>query len=201
MAGGKTFRGYKDKAGGFVNGNFYNMSGTLTLSSKVMPTMTNHNSNTPRYSSEYSYYSWDTYTGAADVTIGGASLGYAFFFESGGQVTLSMVNANTSGGPSDFIRVFNSDLKVNLEGDNYVFCPGENYCIYNGDHNVILGTTSTTPLKLVLRSKSKDNNQKGFNTATRVVAATGCTVTPPADDACVDNGDGTYTWTWTVVKN
>ena len=201
-AGGKTFRGYKDKTGsGFVNGNFYNMSGTLTLSSKVMPTMTNHNSNTPRYSSEYSYYYWDTYTGAADVTIGGASLGYGFDFESGGQVTLSMVNANTSGGPSNFIRVFSSDLEVNLEGDNYLICPGDGYCIYNGDNNVILGTTSTTPLKLVLRSTGNGNAHKGFHTAARVVAATGCTVTPPADDAYMDNGDGTYTWTWTVKKD
>lgn len=201
-AGGKTFRGYKDKTGsGFVNGNFYNMSGTLTLSSKVMPTMTNHNSNEPRYSTEYSYYYWDTYTGAADVTIGGASLGYGFDFGSGGQVTLSMVNANTSGGPSNFIRVFSSDLEVNLEGDNYLICPGDGYCIYNGDYNVILGTTSTTPTTLVLRSTGNGNAHKGFHTATRVVAATGCTVTPPADDAYMDNGDGTYTWTWTVKKD
>lgn len=203
-AGGKTFRGYKDKAGsGFVNGNFYNMSGTLTLSSKVMPTMTNHNSNTPSYSSEYSRYEWDKDAGAADVTIGGASLGYCFTFNDGGKVTLSMVNAQTpaSGDPSTFIQIFFKDLEVNLEGDNYVFCPGWNYCIYNGEHNVILGTTSTTPLKLVLRSKGNSNNGKGFNTATRVVAATGCTVTPPADDAYTDNGDGTYTWTWTVKKD
>ena len=201
-AGGKTFRGYKDKAGGFVNGNFYNMSGTLTLSSKVMPTMTNHNSNTPSYTT-YSYYEWAKDAGAADVTIGGASLGYGFTFNDGGKVTLSMVNAQTpaSGDPSTFIRIFYKDLEVNLEGDNYVFCPGVGYCIYNGDNNVILGTTSTTPLKLVLRSKGNSNSGKGFHTATRVVAATGCTVTPPADDAYVDNGDGTYTWTWTVVKN
>lgn len=197
-AGGKTYRSYKDKAGGFVNGKYYYLSETLAMSSKVLPTITNHNSNTPSYSSKYSYY---TYTGAADVTIGGASLGYGFDFESGGQVTLSMVNANTSGGPSNFIRVFNSDLKVNLDGDNYVFCPGDGYCIYNGEHNVILGTTSTTPLKLVLRSTGNSNSGKGFHTATRVVAATGCTVTPPADDAYVDNGDGTYTWTWTVKKD
>ncbi|MBQ7182186.1 MAG: hypothetical protein IJR87_12970 [Bacteroidaceae bacterium] len=201
-AGGKTFRGYKDKTGsGFVNGNFYNMSGTLTLSSKVMPTMTNHNSNTPSYSSTYSYYYWNTSTGAADVTIGGASLGYGFDFSSGGKVTLSMVNANTSGGPSNFIRVFNEDLEVNLEGDNYLICPGNGYCIYNGDNNVILGTTSTTPTTLVLRSTGNGNARKGFHTAANVVAATGCTVTPPADDAYVDNGDGTYTWTWTVVKD
>lgn len=105
------------------------------------------------------------------------------------------------GGPSDFIRVFNEDLEVNLEGDNYLICPGDSYCIYNGEHKVVLGTTSTTPTTLVLRSKGNSNSGKGFHTATCVTAATGCTVTPPDDDAYVDNGDGTYTWMWTVVKD
>ena len=199
-AGGKTYRGYKDKSGGFSEGTYYYMNDVLTLTNKVLPTITNHNDKEPTYDSEYSRYNWDAST-PADVTISGASLGYYFNFNGGGQVTLSNVNANTSGCSDDtkFISIFGNELVVNLEGDNYIYCPEATYCIYNWDMPMPLGTSSTGTLQL--RCTDNSNSRKGFCSSSKVVPATGCTVTPPADDSYTDNGDGTYTWTWTVKKN
>ena len=200
--GGKMYVGSKVKSGGFTNGTYYYMSDPIELSNKVLPTITAHSGTVPTVNS-YSIYNWST-SDVADVTIQGASLGYGFKFSGGGQVTLSNLNATFSGTDAGCLRVFSNDLEIKLDGDvNFISSPTSPYSIYNAGRKVTLDATSSGTHFLYLRCKSNDNSHKGFTnpSTSNVVAASGCTVTPPADDSYSTNSDGTYTWTWTVVKD
>ena len=190
--------------GGFVPGKYY--YGSMTLAWKeqryVKPTITP--AVTP---DEYNNYYISGSGSALAYTISGTSKGYHFYFSyySSCSVTLSSLNAEYNDGgyitaPAD------AGLNIVVNGVNTVICPAA-YVAIAADYGPLKLSGSGT---LIVTSKSADwcglggtnysneNNDHSTTTLVNVpnLAADGYTVTRSAR---TDNGDGTYTWTYTVA--
>lgn len=135
----------------------------------------------------------------ANVTISGASVGYRFYFDGGGKVTLRNVNATlyAVGCLSNYIWSSSSkDLYVTIEGTNSIRNPYSCYAIYS-NRNLRLNGNGT--LTVTVRNPNdrglfaSNYNSSGISADT--LADAGSTVRCSSK---TDNGDGTYSWTYTV---
>lgn len=135
----------------------------------------------------------------ADVTISGTSVGYRFYLDNGGKVTLNNVNASlyAVGCLSNYIWSSSSnDLYVTIEGANSISNPYSCYAIYSNrkiklDGNGTLTVTVHNPYDRGVFASNYNSSGIGAG----ALAAAGSTVKCSGK---TDNGDGTYSWTYTV---
>lgn len=145
--------------------------------------------------SNYEFFTSDK----ANVTISGASVGYRFYLDDGGNVTLKNVNATlyAVGCLSNYIWSSSSkDLVITVEGTNTIRNPYSCYAIYSNRNlkmkgNGTLTVTVHNPNDRGLFASNYNSTGIGAN----ALAAAGSTVTCSGE---TDNGDGTYSWTYTV---
>lgn len=194
--------------GGFQNGKYY--YGTMTLDyqgSLKLPTFTGV---TPvKYGSGDIHYKLE----ANDFTISGESCGVNFWLPSGygGNITLSGLQAIDLVNDFAFLRANNQDYTLVLDGDNSVTTSKNAYCFQNSEHNIKLSGNGTLTLTVnstwfcgitALNYKYADDSNKHtvtseLNVTTQLSADP--TKTTVTRSARTDNGDGTYTWTYTVT--
>lgn len=191
--------------GGFQNGKYYHGAMTLNWTKQlVMPTITGATSmNEPNANG---------FVGINDnpaiITFSGTSIGYYFRLWKYGTVTLDNLNATYEGNGTAFLSQNNSgnDNEIVLTGANSITCIGTTSSSglsglwYNGNLKLRCTGTSAT-----LTITCKDARYSGIlaqnfptNTADySVLAATGYTISRTGGS----NGDGTYTWTYTVAAS
>lgn len=196
---------------GFKNGKYYYSSAATTLTWQmklVKPTITWTSvlTGTSKEPDEYNQYyvcgprneALDSYD-PSEITISGTSTGYYFFMNWGATIHLSGLTATYDDNIS-FIYS-NGDLNLDISGDNSITCENDDQAIYvNGtlklSGNGTLTVTAKNPTLCGLYASSNYKNDYNYNYKTSVLAADGYTVTR---SDMTDNGNGTYTWTYTVA--
>lgn len=193
--------------GGFQNGKYY--YGTMTLDcqgSIKLPTFTGV---TPvKYGSDDIHYKLE----ANNFTISGESYGLNFWLPSGygGNITLSGLQAIDLVNAYAFLRAENQDYTLVLDGDNSVITSKRAFCFQNSSHNIKLSGNGTLTLTVnstmncgitALNYKYDESNQSDISSELNVSTQLSAdpSKTTVVRSARADNGDGTYTWTYTVT--
>ena len=138
----------------------------------------------------------------SEITISGISAGYYFYMSYGATIHLNGLDA-TYDRDNSFIGSYRSVILA-IEGANTITTKNEDCAvnIYNGTLKLSGSDTLTVTVKspdqyglyAELNYKSSDNS----NANASALAAPGYTVTRSAR---TDNGDGSYTWTYTVAPD
>lgn len=193
--------------GGFQNGKYYYGAMTLDYQGAVkLPTFTGV---TPvKYGSGDIYYKLE----ANNFTISGESCGVNFWLPSGygGNITLSGLHAIDLNHDEAFLRAENQDYTLVLDGDNSVTTSKRAFCFQNSNHNIKLSGNGTLTLTVnstmncgiaALNYKYDVSNQSDITSELNVTTQLSAdpTKTTVIRSARTDNGDGTYTWTYTVT--
>ena len=136
--------------------------------------------------------------GSVQMAISGNSLGYFFSVISrpyGSIVTLDNLNA-TFDGKQYFLYSYYG-INVVLNGDNSITCKNFEYAIYTFNQLKLSGDGTLT----VTTNSSAERGIGGTNytseSAPQALAADENHTVTISD--MTDNGDGTYTWTYTVT--
>lgn len=138
----------------------------------------------------------------SEITISGISTGYYFSMEFGSTITLDGLTATYDGNNgNEFICSLGGDLNLIVNGTNTITCKNHLQCISAGGNLKLSGNgTLTVTANYVPRYGLYANNYKDDNPATNtdasVLAAEGYTV---SRSGVTNNGDGTYTWTYTIA--
>ena len=198
---------------GFKNGKYYYSSDAtvLTWQTKlVKPTITwtSVADFTEKEPDELNWYyvtgPWNGETyGPSEFTISGTSVGYRFYAYNGATIHLDNLDAIHDYYDIDLIHSTNDqfELILDINGTNSITCKNNEYSIYADGTLKLMGngTLTVTANRSELYGLYADLNYKsGNNSDPSVLAADGYTVTR---SDMTDNGDGTYTWTYTVAKN
>ena len=191
-------------SGGFKNGKFYYNTDPIKLQKKPMlkPTIiwTTAQETEPN-SGFYMVYS-PNYVDPYAITISGTSVGYRFLsVMSSGTVTLDKLDA-TFDGTGWFLQTANNyNLTVELVGDNVIKCKNSNLAINVSGELKLTGNGTLT----VTTNSKIDKGIRGTNyTSETEPANNGDPGALAADEnhtvtiSETDNGDGTYSWTYTV---
>ena len=208
-ADGNKYVGKKPApSGGFKNGKYYYNTEAIQLikSALVEPTITWTSVDDGKAVSpdEYNrYHVYGQYTGGkyspSEITISGTSSGYYFRMEWGATIHLSNLTA-TYDGDNEFI--YSSDfLNLDISGTNTITCRNHYQAVsvdgtlkLSGSGTLTVTAKDANRYGIYANSNYKDSN----NSDASVLAATGYTVTR---SDVTNNGDGTYTWTYTVTPN
>lgn len=152
------------------------------------------------YDGEYDF-SGDT--DPAIITISGNSVGYNFWFNGSAEITLTGNGTAVSYKDNiDFIYS-NSPLTIVLESDYSIICPKYETAICS-ESILKLKTEGNAPKTLTVTTNDdeysgiygSDNYDSEIYKDVSALADDGFTVTCPGP---VDNGNGTYTWVYTVA--
>lgn len=204
-------------SGGFKNGRYYYNSSAIDLGDYalqlVKPTLSRSDDG---YDSEladaaadrcfYIYSPLRSGVGTADgisMSISGTSTGYSFGLSSYADdaahaVNLSGLTATFAGVAADDNFIYSSDnLTLNISGENTIICSNSRFCVnaYNALKLSGNGTLTVTSNYAAGYGIGGSNYNPIASSNPSVLAADGHTVTR---SATTDNGDGTYTWTYTV---
>lgn len=197
-------------SGGFKNGKYYYSSAAtvLTKQTLVKPTITwtSVADFTEKEPDELNWYyvngPWNGEDyGPSEFTISGISRGYRFVAYNGATIHLDNLDAIHDYYDMDFIYSTNDqcELILDINGTNSITTKNH-YCSIYADGTLKLkgnGTLTVTANTSDLYGLYADLNYKsGNNSEASVLAAPGYTVTR---SDMTDNGDGTYTWTYTVA--
>ena len=190
---------------GFKNGKYYYSSAAtvLTWQTKlVKPTITNITN--VDYAGEFGpdpienfYYLMPVNDeNPVEITISGTSNGY-WFSADGGNTIIHLNNLTATHDSNYFISAVN--LTLDISGANTITCKEKAQAIQvNGTLKLMgsgtLTVTANTSNRYGLYAET--NYVIGNNSDASVLAAPGYAVTR---SATTDNGDGTYTWTYTVT--
>lgn len=193
---------------GFVNGKYYYNSSAIDLGDYklqlVKPTLSRSDGGKESELTDadalqcFQVYSPSlSGVGAAQgitMSMSGTSTGYWFclWSDAGNTVNMSGLTA-TYDESAYYIDSYNS-LTLNISGDNTITCKNYDYCVLADDDLKLSGNGTLT----VTANSATDyglwaDNYNGSDVS--ALAADGYTVTRSATQ---DNGDGTYTWTYTV---
>ena len=145
------------------------------------------------------------------ISLSGTSTGYWFWMNYGSTVTLNGLTATYDGG-NEFISAAPGDLNLVVKGTNSISCK-------NNDQSVVADGTLKLSGNGTLTVTALDSSRYGLhassnyhvkfydsvnqvwlesnNSDASVLAAEGYTVTRSDTQ---NNGDGTYTWTYTVAS-
>ena len=198
--------------GGFKNGKYYYNTSAITLTkqvARIAPTIAWTKVYEEVEPDEYNRYviygPWNDgigYFDPAEITISGNSNGYYFSIGNGGStVHLNNLTAtyNDYGG---YISSDYGDLTIDINGANSITCPEAYQCIFvagtlklSGNGTLTVTATSDDRYGLYGNSNYKDNNNSNSDPA--VLAYNEKTTVTRS--ARTDNGDGTYTGTYTVT--
>ncbi len=198
-------------SGGFKNGKYYYSSAAtvLTWQTKlVKPTITwtsvaDITEKEPDVYNEYNVYGpeiGDRVWGPSEFTISGTSRGYRFYAFNGATIHLDNLDA-IKNDESDFIYSTNDqcELTLDISGTNTITCKKADQAISSEGTLKLMGNgtlTVTANTSDYYGLYAKTNYEDGNNSDASVLAAPGYAVTR---SATTDNGDGTYTWTYTVT--
>ncbi|MBR2206959.1 MAG: hypothetical protein IJ886_06475 [Prevotella sp.] len=124
-----------------------------------------------------------------DFTLSGTSTGYYFRFRKTANITLNNFTATYNALNSGLWGFFDCDdnLTLHLTGSNSITCKNKDQCIYVFGNMTLTGTSGAT---LTVTCKS-DSSTGILVEGTKTL--TGVSVSGPTK-----NGDGTYSWTYTV---
>lgn len=204
---GYQYKGTKAApSGGFKNGKYYYSSAATTLTKLNLekPTITwtsvyEGAAVEPNVYNQYDVYGpWNgSDYDPSEITISDTSAGYYFYMNWGATIHLSGLTA-TYDGNNSFIDS-DSDLNLDISGANSIACKNYDQAIsasgtlkLSGSGTLTVTVSYATRYGLYATSNYNDDN----NSDASVLAATGYTV---SRSARTDNGDGTYTWTYTVA--
>ena len=209
---GRVYTGSKAApAGGFTNGNYYYSTAATNLAFKmqlVEPTITWISVKDGAavepigYNNCYEVYGPSNGSGYdhSEIAIRGTSLGYRFWFwaPNGATIHLRDVNA-TFDLTNPFIHISGGNLNLDISDANTITCKNYSWGIHV-EENLKLsgnGTLTVTAKDASHKGLYASRNYKDNKSDPSVIAADGHTVV--CSDA-TDNGDGTYTWTYTVTN-
>ena len=137
----------------------------------------------------------------AEISISGTSLGYKFYMNNGATIHLNGLTA-TYGGDAPFIYS-TRDLNLDISGTNTITCKKPLQAIFadgtlklSGNGMLTVTATSTSRYGLLGNSNYNSTGTSPNNSNASNLAADGYTVTR---SAMTNNGDGSYTWTYTVA--
>lgn len=198
-------------SGGFVPGKYYHGQMELAwLKQYVKPTVTrNDNHAAIDADDEGKRYNVNTSNGGdpIDITISGDSYGYDFEINSASTVTLTGNGTATVDVNWGKFLWSSANLTVNLDGDYTINCPYNNTAIslwenlkLSGNGSLTVKVNNPDNCGLYGNNYTSSNNNHDTTTelnVTSLLAADGFTVTRSARTV---NGDGTYTWTYTVRR-
>lgn len=198
-ADGKVYTGSKAApSGGFQNGRYYYNTNAIDLTYQYTlaePTIT---WTTPSVAVNPSFANWYIIPdNNADISLSGNSLGYGFWLQQNATVRLNDFTGTYPVTDNIFLEG-DGNLTIEVNGTNSIVNANDyaGICTYMGDVKLCgNGTLSIT---------SNDENHYGIEadnydgSDVSVLAALGHTVTR---SDMTDNGDGTYTWTYTVVNH
>ena len=147
---------------------------------------------------------YDIYGDPAEITISGNSVDYLFYFNDSAFVTLTgNGTASSLANNNDFICA-EGDLTIVLDSDYTIICPQYGTALYSYC-NLYLGTTGAVQTLTVTTNDTDysgiygwDNYDNGTEDDVSELAADGFTV---SCSEMIDNGDGTYTWIYTVAPD
>lgn len=196
---------------GFQNGKYYHGSMTLAYARKInMPIFTG----TENYGfmlGDGNMFRINNSGNPVTFGISGTCSGYKIYVNwvgVGNTITISNLNATFEG--SDYFLDCNYGLNLVVNGDNSITCPNHTGCIGARQSGDILKLSGNGTLTVTANSASNcglyakgnyttSNNLNGTTAevdVTSLLAADGYTVTR---SAMTTNGDGSYTWTYTVT--
>ncbi|MBR6177460.1 MAG: hypothetical protein IKQ70_06210 [Bacteroidales bacterium] len=190
---------YKGEAaapsGGFKNGNYYYKNAAIALTQfGQLPTIGGTDSNIDKEFSGLAKHEHVEYYVEAEkwgdpciFQLSGTSTGCFYFLSWGGTVTLNNLTATYGEFEEPFMESSGGGITLDIHGSNSIACTNNDYCFVN------VRLTGNGTLTLT----AKKSEYKGFYNNTYTVAD-GYTVT--CSDA-TDNGDGTYSWTYTISGN
>lgn len=130
----------------------------------------------------------------ATFTLSGTSIGYYFRFRKTANITLNNFTATYNALNSGLWGFFDCDdnLTLALEGNNAITCKNKDQCIYVFGQMYLTGSIGA---KLTVTCKSSTSGGGGIQ-ADGGISTHKVSVSEPTN-----NGDGTYSWTYTVTKN
>lgn len=196
--------------GGFQNGSYYYNSAPIALAKQTLvePTVawTSVKDGLAVQPNQYNRYDvYGPWNGSsyspAEISISGTSLGYKFYMNNGATIHLNGLTA-TYGGEDSFIYS-TRDLNLDISSTNTITCKNKNQAIFVngtlklcGNGTLTVTATSTSRYGLLGNSNYNSNGTSPNNSNASNLAADGYTVT--RSDR-TDNGDNSYTWTYTVA--
>ena len=203
-------------SGGFKNGRYYYNSAPIGLdyvAQLVKPTLSRSDDGDVSELADaaadrcfYIYSPLRSGVGTADgisMSISGTSTGYSFGLSSYADdaahaVNISGLTATFAGVAVDDSFINSSDnLTLNISGENTIVCRNSRFCV--DSYNVLklsgYGTLTVTSNYAAGYGIGGSNYNPIASSNPSVLAADGHTATR---SATTDNGDGTYTWTYTV---
>ena len=202
---GYQYKGTKAApTGGFKNGKYYYSSAATTLTKLNLekPTITWTSVYAAVEPNVYNYYDvYGPWNGSgydpSEITISGTSAGYYFYMNWGATIHLNGLTATYDGNNSFIIS--DSDLNLDISGENSITCENDDQAIsasgtlkLSGNGMLTVTANYATRYGLYATSNYNDDN----NSDASVLAADGYTV---SRSDVTNNGDGTYTWTYTVA--
>lgn len=199
---GNVYEGTKSAPSiGFQNGKYYHGAMTLALTKElVKPTITRSDGGTVPEPNKYNSYDIKEYGGTINLTVSGTSIGYYFYLNGSNAKTVTLKDLNAVYDGDGFIYSSGS-LNLVLSGNNTITCKGHNNAIFaNGTLKLSGSGTLTVTANYSGRYGlyGVNNYSDDSNSDASVLAADGYTVTRSTR---TDNGDGTYTWTYTVAAS
>ena len=197
---GNVYEGTKSAPStGFQNGKYYHGAMTLAWTKQLVPpTITRSDGGTVPEPNQYNCYDISESGGTINLTVSGTSIGYYFSLNGSNAMTVTLNSLNAVKDDIEFIYSTGS-LNLVLSGDNTITCKNRNQCIFasgtlklSGNGTLTVTANSSGRYGLV----GDNNYNDSSNSDASALAADGYTVTR---SAMTDNGDGTYTWTYTVA--
>lgn len=202
---GNIYQGAKNvPSGGFKTSKYYHGGFELAWQKQmIMPTVTRSDGGDPDELEPYDGL-YDISGDPAEITISGDSMGYIFNFDDSAIVTLTgNGTARSTADNNDFICV-GDNLTIELDSDYTIICPEYGTAIYSYEDLKLKTTGGVQTLSVTTNDEDNsgiygwNNYDKGISGDVSALAVDGFTVTC---SATVDNGDGTYTWIYTVAPN
>ena len=196
---GNYYKGTKAAPeGGFKNGKYYYNTAPIQLTKLDLqkPDITWTTPDTP-VEPNILYRDYNINAGNVDIALSGTSRGYKFYVPYGGTIRLNSLNATYSDETNIYAYFIYTDGNLNLviNGENTINCKGQERCVYAGGTLKLSGNGTLTVI-------SNDDHARGLLSSdyknygdVSKITADGYTVTVTESN----NGDGSYTWVYTVA--
>ena len=210
---GDTYRATKlAPDGGFKNGKYYWNSSPIQLQANVKqkPTTLHRNDggsiNEPSGDSN-NYFIYGDESQPLNITFGGTSYGYCFKlfgYSHGSVVNLDNFTATYS---DDILIWSGNDITVNITGNNTLLCQSVDGCIVSGGTLKLTGNGTLTVTAGSYQSNGiygDSNYNTNHSSVSEEVDVTEWLALDPTKTTVMlskmtDNGDNTFTWTYTVA--
>lgn len=196
----KVYKGTRNApSAGFKNGEYYYNTTPIQLEYQMTlkePTITwGEGTNEVNPDEYYNYVVYGDNNKPSTLAISGQSIGYRFYLNNGSSTTL----ANLTAIKNDHHFIYSAgDLNLTISGTNTITCNGRSIAILVDGNLKISGAGTLTVTVNSPSMKGLDANNYNYNTNYDLKALAADDNTTVTCSEMTDNGDGTYTWTYTV---